>query len=70
MVFEGVCWIPFRMVELTILSETQILKTAEMVSTKRNFCLKRQKAFLRVWEVTGTIRMKDFNRGESVSLYE
>lgn len=51
---------------VTGLSKTQILKTAEMVSKKRNFCLKGQKAFLCIWEVTGPIRMKDFSRGEGV----
>lgn len=46
---------------VTGLSKTQILKTAEMVSKKRNFCLKGQKAFLCIWEVTGAIRMKNFS---------
>lgn len=34
-----------------------------MVSKKRNFCLKGQKTFLCVWEVTGRIRMKEFSGG-------
>lgn len=51
------------MLELTVLSKTQILKTPEMVSKKRNVCLKGQNAFLSVWEVIGTTRMKDFSRG-------
>lgn len=53
---------------VTDLSKTQILKTVEVVSKKRNFRLRGQKAFLCVWEVTGTIRMEDFSKG-SVSLY-